>query len=1098
MTQDAAADKYDYMIVFDTLPKNERQISFEDAKQYWTGVIPGTDDMKKQAVNHMKSSWDKYNNPELAWKTVVKDTIIDQLSARSGLQLHKTSFSDYVFCRVRAPIKLLEMQAKREGYQLQFRGEIDPGSAQFWNISDRNKPQDDIGDTPELEEDRKQYSKDDANQILGRLHRAGKISPIDMSVNAVKETKRNWSRRVHALERIADKVPVWNTYPAYVPFAGENHLRYLFQTYPSVRGKTLFRSKDRLYLTKAIIDKYFDMGRLVEDGYVEAFMALHDANRGEALTTETLQKRWTTFWSSSCYEVGSPLVTDEAYEEDKAVWWYLRPFSQPLINIREYMGEKVALHFAWLGCYTYNMLLPSIIGSAFAFYQYSTGYSESQEGINTYQIAFLVFLVFWSVSTRVNWNKQETAISLKWGTHGFEAEEKDRPQFKPYDSKKPFKRSVINNRKETYFPDEKRRSRQVFSIILVLISVITLIGLVGFVYYVEHIFKKKGYIWGSPVCSTISATQIVVLSYFYGILSRALNDWENHRTETAYEDSLIFKTFSFEIFNYFLALMYTSFIKGNIFHDCTNNDCVADLKMLLLALYMVRYGMYPMMYFQPMIMKIIEPCIGRRKIDMHRVDEDGEADPSRITDMHYILEFGRQPDMGTYDMYAKIVLQYGYLVMFASAWPLIFVMSLFDNMIAMRMNAWKQCVVLRRPHVQLAEDAGMWTDIMELLTVLGVYFNVAIFVWTGRSLESRTMLFKMLFFFVASQTLLLTKTTLEAVMDGLPTWIKDIEARQRFIEKKYMEGGDDGDDNLIDKSEGAVLPDEVDVDGMSLYDFRGAKMTKADMRVSDELEKKRRRIQNELLSVKNQLETAYSTETFNAQTGVGETKEGIPLGLLKIYVLRWVYTCDDASFATVIPDSELSLQASIRYQSDSISVEQQRIPVCGPASNTRTQTSLVHWDKSSSGLLIEFRQALGPFAAIRTMHAEVLFELVLVGHPDIVVATAIIPLFDLSDQKMHEVEVHMDHVSDALKVKIDKDVPIKMRGSDLHVSLQMQYSKIVPLRERIVQLQEDLVRTEQYLSMLKSGQLSRQETETLSDFLKTEKTISVDSADNVT
>ena len=29
-------------------------------------------------------------------------------------------------------------------------------------------------------------------------------------------------------------------------------LRYLFQTYPSVRGHTLFRSKDRLLLTKVL------------------------------------------------------------------------------------------------------------------------------------------------------------------------------------------------------------------------------------------------------------------------------------------------------------------------------------------------------------------------------------------------------------------------------------------------------------------------------------------------------------------------------------------------------------------------------------------------------------------------------------------------------------------------------------------------------------------------------------------------------------------------------------------------------------------------------------------------------------------------------
>jgi hypothetical protein len=89
-----------------------------------------------------------------------------------------------------------------------------------------------------------------------------------------------WSRRVHALERIVDKVPIYNTYKAYAPFTNQPHLRYLFQTYSSVRGKTLLKAKDRLFLTKSIIDTFFDMGIYEEEKIVKSFFALHDANIG--------------------------------------------------------------------------------------------------------------------------------------------------------------------------------------------------------------------------------------------------------------------------------------------------------------------------------------------------------------------------------------------------------------------------------------------------------------------------------------------------------------------------------------------------------------------------------------------------------------------------------------------------------------------------------------------------------------------------------------------------------------------------------------------------------------------------------------------------
>jgi hypothetical protein len=115
-------------------------------------------------------------------------------------------------------------------------------------------------------------------------HVSGKISPNDLTVNTEFEVASTWSRRVHTLERIADKVGITNEYCAYSAFITKPHLRYLFQTYSGVRGSTLFLSKDRLFLTKSILDSFFDMDILKEEGVVSDFMAMHDANRGDKLT----------------------------------------------------------------------------------------------------------------------------------------------------------------------------------------------------------------------------------------------------------------------------------------------------------------------------------------------------------------------------------------------------------------------------------------------------------------------------------------------------------------------------------------------------------------------------------------------------------------------------------------------------------------------------------------------------------------------------------------------------------------------------------------------------------------------------------------------
>ena len=41
------------------------------------------------------------------------------------------------------------------------------------------------------------------------------------------------------------------------------------------------------------------------------------------------------------------------------LFWY--PFCQPLVDIREYFGEKIALHAAWLGHYTYYLVYPAAV-----------------------------------------------------------------------------------------------------------------------------------------------------------------------------------------------------------------------------------------------------------------------------------------------------------------------------------------------------------------------------------------------------------------------------------------------------------------------------------------------------------------------------------------------------------------------------------------------------------------------------------------------------------------------------------------------------------------------------------------------------------------
>ena len=67
---------------------------------------------------------------------------------------------------------------------------------------------------------------------------------------------------------------------------------------------------------------------------------------------------------------------------------------------------------------------------------------------------------------------------------------------------------------------------------------------------------------GAQICSLLNVVWILVMNTYYRKLAAWLNDLENFRTETEYNDALIFKTFFFQFFNSFLSCFYVAFIKG--------------------------------------------------------------------------------------------------------------------------------------------------------------------------------------------------------------------------------------------------------------------------------------------------------------------------------------------------------------------------------------------------------------------------------------------------------------------------------------------------------------------------------------------------------
>lgn len=84
----------------------------------------------------------------------------------------------------------------------------------------------------------------------------------------------------------------------------------------------------------------------------------------------------------------------------------------------------------------------------------------------------------------------------------------------------------------------------------------------------------------------MNSVVIVSLNLIYQNIAIFLNDYENHRTDTEYEDYLISKIFLFQMVNSFAGLTYVSFVKDFLDIDCVNPTCTGDVASALSTIFL--------------------------------------------------------------------------------------------------------------------------------------------------------------------------------------------------------------------------------------------------------------------------------------------------------------------------------------------------------------------------------------------------------------------------------------------------------------------------------------------------------------------------------
>ncbi|XP_037324609.2 anoctamin-8 isoform X3 [Pungitius pungitius] len=227
---------------------------------------------------------------------------------------------------------------------------------------------------------------------------------------------------------------------------------------------------------------------------------------------------------------------------------------QPLDDICDYFGVKIAMYFAWLGFYTTSMLYPAVIG--FVLWMLT---ESDQTSRDICCVVFALFNVVWATLFLERWKRRGAELAFKWGTLDTPPEslEEPRPQFRGVKRCSP-----VTGCEEFHYPPWRRRvfrwlvSLPICILCLCFVFLVMLIcfELQEFVMGIKEMPRLARFIPKIMLAITVTACDEV-----YRKIACWLNDMENYRLQSAYEKNLIIKMVLFQFVNSYLSLFYIGF-----------------------------------------------------------------------------------------------------------------------------------------------------------------------------------------------------------------------------------------------------------------------------------------------------------------------------------------------------------------------------------------------------------------------------------------------------------------------------------------------------------------------------------------------------------
>ena len=255
--------------------------------------------------------------------------------------------------------------------------------------------------------------------------------------------------------------------------------------------------------------------------------------------------------------------------------------------------------------------------------------------------------------------------------------------------------------------------------------------------------------------------------------------WEDYGTGSEFIEAMCNKFFLFRLITCYSPVIYVAFGKvictQAYLGQCYHSDCLLELNWLLLSLFFLQFSFK--------IVEILWLYLTHTLSLRQMQQEIGSNSPS------YEQEKYLSSQVISYSIYSDLVMNYGYVVLFATGCPLVALLVTVLTAVQAMLDAWRLSVFTRRPGPMSYSSWAGANDLINLLAVLGAIMNPGIVLFSSPYFSDLTGENKLFLFIAVEHGLLFLKIIIEyAISDEAESKLHTVVRRgKQWCDLKEME-----------------------------------------------------------------------------------------------------------------------------------------------------------------------------------------------------------------------------------------------------------------------------------------------------------------------